>query len=174
MSILINESHGNPELWLSASSPLIASYSETPTFLGLQKPVQNVPLRLGSVTFPYVLTRGCMATGWININNLLTQSVAGTLYITTSDTGANTNNSRLTINLAIGFNTFNISSLQCGIISGSVVYIYFIPTSVITDTGNNIRASASTPISIAYSSMPSNAWTTSTSGSPVGLWIKAI
>lgn len=173
MSILINESNAPGSLWLEASSSLQASFSQSPLFASFQKPVQNVPLRLASSSFPSAITKGASATGWIYFRNLLSQSVTGTLYITTDSAGSISGASSVVITIPTGNSSYNISSLQCSATSGSAVYIYFTPTSVITDSVNTLRAFPSLPISIPYASMPSNAWTTTTSSVASGVWIKA-
>lgn len=174
MSILINESNAPVDMWLGAGSSLQASFSQTPIFATYQKPVQNVPLRLATCSFPATISKGASATGWIYFRNLLSQSITGNLYITTDPAGSISGCSFLTITLPQANSFYNISSLQCSATSGSAVYLYFVPTSAITDSVNTLRAFPSAPTSIAYSSMPSNAWNTTISSTASSVWIKAI
>jgi hypothetical protein len=171
MSILINESHAPAELWVRSDSSAVASFSSTFQFNGFQTPVQNVPMVLATATFPSALTKGAVASGWIYTRSLFPSGITGTLYITTASNFSSVGSNALTITIPTANASFNFSSLGCSASGGAIIYLVFVPTSAIPTPIQQIRAFPNLPTTIAYSSMPSNAFSFQI-GAQQSTWVK--
>jgi hypothetical protein len=121
---------------------------------------------IGVATFPSNLRSGAIANGWVNLRYSGTTPFTAKICISPYDT-LTTLSKIYTVTINGGDNIINLTGLETQYYQKKI-YLLITPTSS-PSPASSINPTAVMPTTVAYSSMPTNAWNGTMPGSSV--WI---